>query len=56
MDVDNNTLRVHITEQLASVLPVGSWRLMESVQVGTPWAEGRILFKLYIVDPTQREA
>ena len=56
LDVDNNTLRLHITEQLASVLPVGSWQLIESVQVGTPWAEGRTLFKLYIIDPTRREA
>ena len=54
--MDNNALRMHITEQLASVLPVGSWRLIESIQVGPTWGEGRTLFKLHIIDPTRREA
>ena len=34
MDVDTNDLKIYITEQLATVLPVGSWRLIESIQVG----------------------
>ena len=56
LDVDTNELRLHITEQLATVLPVGSWRLIESIQVGPTWTEGRTLFKLHIVDPSKREA
>lgn len=56
MDVDTNALRIHITEQLAGVLPVGTWRLIESIQVGPTWTEGRTLFKLHIVDPSRRDA
>lgn len=56
MDVDTNELKMHITEQLAAVLPVGTWRLIESIQVGPTWTEGRTQFKLHIVDPSRREA
>lgn len=56
MDVDTNELKIYITEQLATVLPVGTWRLIESIQVGSTWEEGRTQFKLHITDPSRREA
>jgi hypothetical protein len=34
LDRDCDLLRAHITEQMASVLEPGSWRLIETIQVG----------------------